>query len=105
MRNLPKKPTETKGPKKRKQWNVSERFVIRRKKNLSFVAKLTQISIAKMQPNPIKKTRRNVSKCFLKKNTKKFHFETYSRAKTSNRNQREPTTKNPSPGRSTYKKI
>ena len=67
MRNLPKKPTETKGPKKRKQWNVSERFVIRRKKNLSFVAKLTQVSTAETQPNPTKKTRRNVSKRFLKK--------------------------------------
>src|SRR6266498_3900551 len=40
-----------------------------------------------------------------KKNTKKFHFEIYPRAKISNRNRREPTKKNPSPGRSTYKKI
>ena len=90
MRNLPKKPTETKGPKKRKQWNVNERFVIR-KKNLSFVAKLTQVSTAETQPNPTKKTRQNVSKHFLKENTRKFHFETYPRANISNQNRREPT--------------
>ena len=32
--------------------------------------KLTQVFIAETQPNPTKKTRRNVSKRFLKKNTK-----------------------------------
>ena len=40
------------------------------KKKLSFVAKLTQVSIAETQPNPTKKARRNVSKRFLKNNTK-----------------------------------
>ena len=32
--------------------------------------KFTQVSTTKTQPNPTKKTRRNVSKRFLKKNTK-----------------------------------
>ncbi|SRR6266498_485313 len=75
------------------------------KKKLSFIAKLTQVSTVEMQLNPTKKTRQNVSKHFLKKNTKKFHFKTYLRAKISNRNRREPTKKNPSPGLSTYKKV
>src|SRR2546429_4469157 len=65
----------------------------KKKKNLSFVAKLTQVSTAETQPNPTKKTRRNVSKRFLKKKYKKFHFETYPRAKISNRNRRESTKK------------
>ena len=42
----------------------------RKQKKTSFVAKLTKVSIAETQPNPTKKARRNVSKRFLKNNTK-----------------------------------
>ena len=105
MRNLPKKPIETKGPKKRKQWNVSERFVIRRKKNLSFVAKLTQVSTAETQPNPTKKTRRNVSKRFLKKIQKNSISKLTQEPRYPIEIGGNLQKKNPSSGRSTYRTL
>src|SRR5205823_1584998 len=58
---------EAEGTKKRKNETLVTFREKKIKKKLSFVAKLTQISTAETQLNPTKKTRRNISKRFLKK--------------------------------------